>query len=171
MRAGILSAAQRVIARDGAERLTTVNVAREAGLSVGGLRYHFESKRDLLVALVDATVEGFDRAMASAGGAPGDRTRRYIAATLADTGTEASAGLIAAAAVDIELLGTVREHFRRWQRLLDDDGIDPAIATTVRLAMDGWWLAMFLDLAAPTSAETARIRAVLESRVDEAVRG
>ncbi len=171
VRASILNAAARVVARDGAEKLTVGSVAHEAGLSVGGLRYHFPAKRDLLDGLVHQAVEGFDRALAEAGDAPGDRTRAYIAATLEDTpGCEPAAALIAAAAVDSSLLDTLRQHFQRWQGFLDDDGVDPAIATLVRLTMDGWWLAAFMGLAPPDDSTTARIRARLEELLDGAAR-
>ncbi|MEU5873567.1 TetR/AcrR family transcriptional regulator [Glycomyces sp. NPDC047369] len=166
VRASILVAARRVLARDGAEALTLKAVAAEAELSVGGVRYHFASKQDLLAALVDALVEGFDTALAQAGTAPGDRTRAYIAATLdasdVRAGYDASGGLLAAAALDAALLDVLRGHFRRWQELLDDDGIDATTATVVRLAIDGWWLAAFLDLAPPQGDRAAAVRAALE---------
>lgn len=94
------------------KHLTVASVAKEAGLSVDGLRYHFAAKRDLLAALVDAMVER-------------------------------------SAAVDTTLLEPLRERFREWQALLEDDGLPPAVATAVRLAIDGWWFAALLDLAAP----------------------
>lgn len=171
VRARILAAATTIVARDGAEHLSTANVAREAELSVGGLRYHFESKRELLAGLVDYGVEGFDRAMAAAGTEPGDRTRAYIAATLDADDRDPAAALIAAIAIDSTLLTGLQAHFARWQALLDADGIDRAVATSVRLAIDGWWLAAFLQLAPPRGRAAADARALLESLVDGAARG
>jgi AcrR family transcriptional regulator len=175
VRAGILAAAGRVIARDGSEALTIAGVAAEAGLSVGGLRYHFASKRELLVGLVEHSFEGFDQALATAGSAPGDRTRAYIAATLSDVDNEGemdlAAGLMAAIAVDSSLLAMVQEFFGRWQSALEDDGIDPAVAITVRLAMDGWWMAAFLGLAAPQGRDARGAREVLDALVSKAVAG
>lgn len=164
VRAAILQAAAGVVAREGAERLTMMTVAGSAGLSVGGVRYHFPSKRELLCALVDSAIAGFDAAIADAGNRPGDKTRAYIAATLADTpDNEPAAALMAAAAVDSTLLDRLRGHFRRWQAALDRDGVDPATATLIRLAMDGWWLAAFLDLAPPSEQLTAQVRERLEA--------
>jgi len=122
---------------------------------------------------VENSFEGFEQALATAGSAPGDRTRAYIAATLADVDNEGeldlAAGLMAAIAVDSSLLSTVQEYFRGWQASLDEDGLDPAVATAVRLAMDGWWMAAFLGLAAPRGADASRTRAVLEDLVSRAV--
>ncbi|AJT43135.1 TetR/AcrR family transcriptional regulator [Psychromicrobium lacuslunae] len=167
VRQNILAAARRVISRDGAEALTISSVAEEAGLSVGGLRYHFRSKHELLAALVDAMVASFDQALNSAGVEPGAKTRAYISATLdvesSAQGSTASTGLLAAVALDSSLLEVLRKHFQRWQEMLDHDGIDPSITTVVRLAIDGWWLAAFLGLAAPDARRTSAAREVLES--------
>ncbi|UOE45662.1 TetR/AcrR family transcriptional regulator [Agromyces larvae] len=169
VRAGILEAAARVILREGAEHFTISRVAREAGLSVGGLRYHFASKHDLLVGLVDHAVAGFDAALAAAGDAPGSRTRAYIDATLSDTGSrELAAALVATVAVDSRLLAVLRAHFARWQAMLDDDGIDDTTAVLVRLAMDGWWLAAFVDLAPPRGRAATELRTRLNALVTEA---
>jgi AcrR family transcriptional regulator len=172
VRKAILAAAGRIIAREGSERLTIASVAAEAGLSVGGLRYHFASKRDLLSGLVDASVEGFDRMLASAGSEPGDRTRAYIAATLSDCdgSFDLASGLLAAVAIDSTLLQPLQHHFHRWQDLLAHDGIDPSVATAVRLAMDGWWLSAFLGLSAPQGEAAQRTSAFLDTLVSRAIR-
>jgi AcrR family transcriptional regulator len=47
-RADIAAAARRVLRRDGIERLSVRNVAREAGLSPGALRHYFTRQDDLL---------------------------------------------------------------------------------------------------------------------------
>jgi AcrR family transcriptional regulator len=47
-RADIATAARRVLRRDGIERLSVRNVAREAGLSPGALRHYFTRQDDLL---------------------------------------------------------------------------------------------------------------------------
>ena len=49
----ILDALERVIARQGLAATTIEAVAAEAGVSKGGLFYHFASKRDLLLRLMD----------------------------------------------------------------------------------------------------------------------
>ena len=51
-RESILEAAIRVASRDGLLSMTLDNVAREAGVSKGGLIYHFASKDDLVRSLI-----------------------------------------------------------------------------------------------------------------------
>lgn len=63
----ILDAAQAVVARDGAARLTLDAVALEAGISKGAVVYDYRSKQALLQAMVGRAVEtdnAFNRAAA-----------------------------------------------------------------------------------------------------------
>jgi Transcriptional regulator len=74
----LLDAATRVLLRDGAEHVTLEAVAAEAGVSKGGLLYHFSSKPALVAALVDRLVGRFDAALQSCGDQPGAATRVYL---------------------------------------------------------------------------------------------
>ncbi len=49
----IIQAALAVIDRDGANRLTIDAIAREAGISKGGVLHHFRTKQAVLIALLD----------------------------------------------------------------------------------------------------------------------
>jgi len=53
----LLGAAAAVVRRDGAKALTLDAVAAQAGVSKGGLLYHFASKRELLDAMLDGWLE------------------------------------------------------------------------------------------------------------------
>jgi AcrR family transcriptional regulator len=169
-RARILQAARRVLRREGAERLALARVADEAGLTVGGVRYHFPAKADLVRALADDLVGGFEAALQAAPAEPGARTLAYLDATLADDydGDTASVSLLLALAGDPDMVDHVRAHYVVWQQWLADDGIDPAVATAVRLAADGWWLALIGGLAPPAAKDVAAIRAVLVGLVEAA---
>jgi AcrR family transcriptional regulator len=154
--ARVLDAATRVLLRDGAQALTLEAVAKEAEVSKGGLLYHFANKQALVAGMVARLVSQFDAAIRDAGDGPGAASRAYLVATVAATPTAASvaadrtaAALLAAALVEPDALIPLRGAYRRWQRRLEHDGIDPARATAVRLAVDGWWLARLLDLAPP----------------------
>src|SRR5690606_28270308 len=56
-RAQILEAAYEIAAADGLDRLTMRRVAAEAGLSHGLVHFHFRSKAELLLALLDWVLE------------------------------------------------------------------------------------------------------------------
>jgi AcrR family transcriptional regulator len=50
----ILAAAERLLARNGWRNTTLAQIAREAGVSAAGLLHHFQSKKQLLHAVLDA---------------------------------------------------------------------------------------------------------------------
>src|SRR5919106_665839 len=62
----ILEAAERVVADIGAARLTLDVVAQSAGVSKGGLLYHFPSKESLLSALAQRYVHSMEQCIGSA---------------------------------------------------------------------------------------------------------
>ncbi|GAA4891935.1 TetR family transcriptional regulator [Stackebrandtia albiflava] len=172
-RTRLLDAATDVLLHDGAQSLTLEAVAARAGVSKGGLFYHFPTKQALAEAMVDRFVAEFTTALTEAGDRPGAATRAYLRACVSEThpgpGTgRAAAALFAAALVEPAALEPLRRCYDRWQHRLEDDGIDPAVATTVRLAADGWWLARLAGLAAPSPGRHEEVFAQLSALVDEA---
>lgn len=169
----VLDAAQRVLLERSAAAFTLDAVAAAAGVSKGGLLYHFPSKEALLEALVERAVDAVDAALAPAleSTEPGEFTRAYLNLTVpaepseheSDSAGALVAALAAAVALDPGLLAPLRQAYDRWQERLEHDGLDAASATTVRLAVDGWWLAVLLQLR-PLSADVHRAtRALLEA--------
>ncbi|WP_084500687.1 SMR family transporter [Halalkalibacillus halophilus] len=55
----ILDAASRVVVREGVDRLTLETVAKEAGVSKGGLLYHYSTKDALIMAMNVYVIERF----------------------------------------------------------------------------------------------------------------
>lgn len=90
--------------------------------------------------------------------------RSYIRGTFSDAERlgEISAALLAAVVVRPKLLDPLRERQREWQRRIEDDGLDPALATALRLAADGLWFADLFDLAPPQGELRARVLALLQ---------
>jgi AcrR family transcriptional regulator len=161
----LLDAASAVLLRDGAHAMTLEAVAAEAGVSKGGLLYHFPGKAPLLDALVERWNANLEvEVETSRDDAPGGWVRAYLAAsaTLSDQERRTEIGLLAALAAEPERLAPVRERYERWQARVVDDGVDPADATIVRLAADGLWIAELLGIAPPEGelreAVLARLR-------------
>ncbi|WP_437817093.1 TetR/AcrR family transcriptional regulator [Sorangium sp. So ce1078] len=155
----ILAAAGVVVRRDGSDALTLDAVAAEAGVSKGGLLYHFASKEALVEGLVGALVAGFDRRLAQLeDGRPGSFTRAYLHATVeGEVPDRTSAALLAAVALAPHLLEPLRERYRAWAERLDRDGICRVDALVVRLAVDGLWMAELLGLDAPPPERRAEV--------------
>lgn len=154
----LLNAAEQVVAKEGVTGLTLDAVAKHAGVSKGGLLYHFPTKSALIVAVVErlACQCGADQDRAAAGTAeatPGAFTRAYVAARSEHEPDPQEmpihTALLAAAGTDPQYLEPFRRRHVEWQKRLEQDGIDPVIATIVRLAMDGMCLGSLLGMPVP----------------------
>jgi AcrR family transcriptional regulator len=150
----LLDAAIAVIRRDGAQALTLDSVAAEAGVSKGGLLYHFKSKRELLDGLVQRWLDEFQDDIDAAGP---DFPAGYVKAC--DGAKAEEAGMLAALVADPAVLAMVRERYATWQDRIATEGGDPVEATVARLAADGLWLADLLGMAPPEGELRDRVLA------------
>lgn len=185
----ILQAAGDVAVREGVINVTLEAVAKEAGLSKGGLLYHFPNKEALVSGLVERFVQHFEGAIAAAisrsadrtdtivpeaggtaapdGGTPkppgGDFTRAFIEATFDESPAPQAlyAGLLAAILLNPALLAGFQLKFARWHEQIRNDGLDPTTALLLRYAADGIWASELLGLAPPTDEEKAQLRALM----------
>jgi AcrR family transcriptional regulator len=145
-------AAHRVAARDGVPGLTLDAVAREAGVSKGTVLYHFKTKDDLVLALVDSLFAGMDGAIRShrdADPAPGGWARSYVRMNAEGIGegepTPAlGAGLLAAVAYRPDILAAQKVRFAEWQRQAEADGGPLVDSFVAMFASDGLWLSELL---------------------------
>ncbi|MCA1194415.1 MULTISPECIES: TetR/AcrR family transcriptional regulator [unclassified Saccharopolyspora] len=142
-RRNLLDAAKRVIREHGIGATLDV-IAREAGVSKGGLVYHFASKQALLVALAQEQIDLFrgevDAQLVEPEGVPGRLTRAYVRASTATVDGEEIRerfSLIAQLYVVPEVVELAKEDDLRWQRDLDADGVPEATQVLVIAAADG----------------------------------
>jgi AcrR family transcriptional regulator len=157
----LLDAAEALLADQGAQALTLAAVAERAGVSKGGLLYHFSSKDALVRGMVERLIADFDDLVAAQNHPT--YTRRYLAATF-----EAIRGdrlrrwaVVTGAAGDPALLAPLREAMARWHTEGLGEDPDPMAARVVRLACEGLW-----DVATHTPGlYTAERMAELERRL------
>jgi AcrR family transcriptional regulator len=150
----IIVAARRIVQRDGVAHLTIEAVAREAGLSKGGVLYHFPTKDSLIEGMITSFLEEFELdlewALTKEEG-PGRWLRAYVRSCQSEgIDVETINGLIAALATNQGLLEPLRQKYSTWQSRVESDGLPPALATVLRLAMDGLWFADLFGLAPPS---------------------
>ena len=168
-RAELLDAAVAVVRRGGPQALTLDAVAAQAGVSKGGLLYHFRSKRELLDAMVDRWLDEWEAEFEADERGDGFVASFVRTSHLGGVGPDqraAEVGLLAAIAAEPEVLTTVRERYATWQDRVEREGSDPVDATVARLAADGLWLADLLGLAPPQG----RLREAVLARVLELAR-
>lgn len=168
----LLDAAGRIIVREGVARMTLDAVSREAGVSKGGLFYHFPSKNALIVDMIRRFIDRFEDDIEEnlEEDYPGSWLRAYAKATFTpgegQQDVSVTAALIAAVANDSGLLAPLRERYELWQKQAESDGLDPELATLVRLAIDGAWMADLFGLAPPSG----RLREGVLERLLQATR-
>ncbi|MCX6365450.1 MAG: TetR/AcrR family transcriptional regulator [Armatimonadetes bacterium] len=168
-RSVLLQVAGQLVRREGYSALTLEAVAAEAGVSKGGLLYHFPTKEALVAALVEALIDGFEtghqECLVQDSAAPGAWARAYLRASVAPEGqSEAdgiTAGLLAGVALDPNLLAPLRARYAAWVTALESDGLPGVNAHIVRLAADGIWLADLMELAPPSGVLRAQVLARL----------
>ena len=148
----ILNAASKIVSEQGIFSLTIEATAAEAGISKGGLLYHFRSKEVLVEKMVEHLARNYRDKISSHVEEDLDErgkwTRAYIDVTFKNSykNKNMHAGLLAAKAVNPNLLGPIREVYSEWQGDIENDGLDPVMATIIRLAADGIWLADLFDI-------------------------
>jgi AcrR family transcriptional regulator len=133
-----------VVRRDGLAA-TLDDIAAEAGVSKGGLVYHYASKKKLLVALGDHLAEMFrqevDSRVDPGDASPGALTRAYIGASFADADDVArmhdSIVLAAHLASEPELREIAEADGARWREELGRDGLPSLVVSLVIAATDG----------------------------------
>lgn len=171
-RDAILIAAAAVIRTDGVTNLTLERVAATAGVSKGGLLYHFATKQDLVVAMLARTLEDADASLHDLA-SQNDRSAGSFAQAYLDyvrSGQHeggAATGVFAAAALDEGDLEPAQAMFDKWQqRLLNDDGLDESTALLARVVGDGLWLIDLFGLAPPSADQRAALLSLVERQID-----
>jgi AcrR family transcriptional regulator len=155
----LLNSAERVVIRDGVAHLTLDAVAADAGMSKGGVLYHFRSKDDLIRGMVDRLIEEFEAEMERHVEADPEPAGRFMRAYLRSSFPEPSeefarhnqvaAALLAAIVNNPALLDPICERFKVHQERLLADGLDPVRVNLIRLAADGLWMADVLHIPGP----------------------
>jgi AcrR family transcriptional regulator len=146
-RTQILQAASRVVEREGVKSVTFDSVAAEAGLTKGGLLYHFASREDLVQAIHQHLADQWEADMIAMAGKPASEAtpnERLAAYTRVATQSATRAELL------FMLEGsTTAEHAAPWDAVQErwapapaTDADDPAALDRfiARLAADGLWL-------------------------------
>ena len=174
-RTRVLDAAEAIIRARGVPALTLEGAAREAGVSKGGLLYHFASKEALLVALMRRLAEGVEADFEAMVAAQPDGPHRALRACLAFTFDQpgifeaharAAAVLLAAFHHDPALIDPIRVFFGRVRARVVAEGAPPGLAWAVMLTGDGLFMARLFQLYEPSAEEMAALRATLHGLLE-----
>lgn len=148
----ILDAANRVILDNGTNALTLDSVAKQAGISKGGLLYHFRNKESLIMGMVERFVAEFDAAIdKEIQKSGGDWLKAYILTSFKNNPEreKISCALFAAFANNPDLLEPLRKKTVEWQKKIEANAVSPEIGAIIRLTLDGLWLSDLIGFASP----------------------
>lgn len=188
----ICQAAIRVAARDGLLAMTLDNVAKEAGISKGGVMYHFPTKEQLLMGTMQHFGERAERMLQTRIAEDPEPRYRWARAMLSflfpdpndapDSPIEDSEAelppnvlrqfklaVLAAAANNPTLFEPMRAIGQRMRdRLLSDpeEGLDQLL---VWLTVDGLFLWQFVGLLKPDDPLFQRVGMALRERINEKI--
>lgn len=174
----VLDAAESVILEQGIAALTLEAVANRAGVSKGGLLYHYPSKDKLVEALVRRCVESWDeehrQAIAELPPGPGRAIKALLACCMgspeawSEAERRSSVVLMAALAHNPTLIAPLRESLAALFETLRHDGVAEPVAEMVLLAMHGLRFEWIFGLQDVTPERIERVRSMLAWCVEAA---
>ncbi|MEV0298374.1 TetR/AcrR family transcriptional regulator [Nocardia sp. NPDC050710] len=168
----ILDALESLLLEKGMSQVTLENVAAHAGVSKGGLLYHFKSKDALLAGLVRRLTERAEHQLQDATTRGTSVSEWYLQTPNPDNAADAVELALyrsmlatmrtidaSAAETDDEVQQALTEMMAAWSVGLDGEIEDPVQADIVRLVGDGVYLRALLGLP---PIDPARYRRVVD---------
>ena len=173
----ILEAAAKLVLAEGASSLTLDAVAKMAGISKGGLLYHFPSKEALILGMIDARHSWLkemlvaERQRLSSPDAPGTWHKALLEAGFKTfiACNDLTAGMLATVAQDPLAIARIQEGHRELSMIRDQDGVPRVISNVVISTMDGLKMHRVMGLPLPSEAEISELRSFLHHLIDQAV--
>ena len=173
-RTRILDAAERIVQGKGVPALTLEAAARGAGISKGGLLYHFASKEAMLHGLVARLAESirldFDAVLHAQSG-PCPATRAVLAwafdhpEQVCEEHQRAGAVFLAVFHHDPAMLAPIRSVFAHMRQRLRADALPPGHALAIMATSDGLFFGQLFGMYEQTKEDQQAIRAALEHLV------
>ena len=148
----LLDAAAELISRHGVQDLTLEGVAAAAGVTKGGLIYHFKTKDDLLGAVVERMTVQLDQRNRAKASQHGGTPRALLLALIDDTfdmppsEKRLMTNLLAAASQYPHLLAPAQKLFTSLYGEFADAGKAAGLALAIAAALDGVSLLELLNL-------------------------
>ncbi|MDA8370504.1 MAG: TetR/AcrR family transcriptional regulator [Nocardiopsaceae bacterium] len=172
----ILDALQDIVIEDGASAVTLEAVAAAAGVSKGGLLYHYPSKAALMIGLIRRLADRVEDEFREAAEGPEGVVRVFLRTSLPESSEEAElywsiiAALRSKEGMPPEAEELIGEFFAEWSRLLHQEVGDPVLAEMIRLVGDGLYLTSIAGLPRPDPEIVRQIMDRLIAEVDAARR-
>lgn len=155
-KAAILEAAEQTLIKRGMRGLTLEDVAAAAAVSKGGLLHHYASKVDLILGVLERQIAEFnkeaERRRSEDPAHPGSYTRAILRThleNLDEHSVNVWLAIMSEARTIPAYLAMVKEHCEIWDRRIENDGLDPVVASIVRFAGEGLLFSTLWGLPKP----------------------
>ena len=172
-RNSILDASEAIVRESGASHLTLDAAAARAGVSKGGLLYHFPSKEDLLKAMMQRQLERFEESRERLSRQFADRPnallQAHVKAAVEDSADnqQLCSAMLAAVANQPELLEPARTFHSENLDLCRKSSLGLERAALLWLATDGLWFLEMLQVSPLTAAQRKKITAFMLKLAEE----
>lgn len=171
----IFVAASKILINEGLSSLTLAKVAQEAGLSKGGLLYHFPNKVSLIDAIFEyhnaIFEERLDQLCTQEGSTPGAWLKAYARASVEQITDPQTASLYTSLFAAEEKYASahalMRQKYVDWQTKTENCGLDQNWATLIRLTVDGLWFSEMHQYGPPSLDRREWIIEKVQELVDE----
>lgn len=161
----IIDAAMAVVRDQGVARLTLDEAARVAGVSKGGVLYHFKSKDDLIRGMVQRLIDQCDQLNREHYERQPDgpyRWARTLVHACFDPNGPAfdpvGGALLAAVTVNPDLVAPIQAMYDRWMERIQSDSPDLERAGLVCSAMDGVYFQRLMGIRVGEAADAERLK-------------
>ncbi|RAU20372.1 TetR/AcrR family transcriptional regulator [Paramagnetospirillum kuznetsovii] len=149
----IIDAAMAIVRDQGVGKLTLDAAAKVAGVSKGGVLYHFKSKDDLIRGMVQRLIDQCDQLNRDyyqrEPEGPYRWARTLVRACFDPTGPAndpVGGALLAAITVNPDLMAPVHAMYALWQDRIASDSPDVTRAGLIRTAMDGLYFQRLMGI-------------------------
>jgi len=167
----ILAAARAIAVRDGVAHVSIDAIAREAGLSKGGVLHNFPTKRALMEAMLEEMLDEHRALQANLPETERCSTLRQHLLTLrsfSSSDSDLSMAILAVAAVEPDLLEPLRDDLDSDLARINSDSNDPETARILFFALQGIRFHKLLKLPDGGGAVLDDLAARIEEMDDDA---
>jgi len=173
----ILQAAGQLVLAEGPSALTLEAAAKAAGISKGGLLYHFPSKEALILGMIESHHEGYksairaEKALLPHPEAPGAFHQALINAGLKTfvACSDHTPGMLAVVAQDQAAVARIQQAVLETHAMCDRDGLPKSLSNLILSALDGIKMHQVIGLPMPSGPEIEELRDLLFKLIDQAV--